>query len=61
MQIFISKYLLVKDILKKKKIQTISKNYTIPVTNKMLHMILAAFFFFFCKLCKKYLLVKEKH
>lgn len=46
MQIFISKYLLVKDILKKKKIQTISKNYTIPVTNKMLHMILAAFFFF---------------
>lgn len=60
MQIFISKYLLVKDILKKKKIQTISKNYTIPVTNKMLHMILAAFFFF-GKLCKKYLLVKEKH
>ena len=46
MQIFISKYLLVKENPFKKKIETISNNYTIPVTNKMLHMILAAFFLF---------------
>ena len=59
---FLSKYLLVKEnpfLL----IETISNNYTIPVTNEILHTILAEFFFLYVIpiLILMYLLVKENH